>query len=137
MNHFPPTLNDGKTVFVFGSNLAGVHGAGAAKQALKFWGAKLGVGVGRQGMAYAIPTKDRNLASLPLDRVRDVVADFKVYAWKHPCLRFLVTDIGCGLAGFSVSAIAPMFRGAPKNCVLTDRFSDTIAALTTITNDNS
>ena len=105
-------------IFVFGSNLAGIHGAGAALYARKHYGAELGVGVGRTGRAYAIPTKDAKLKTLPVNRIRKDVDTFLAYAQAHPELTFLVTAIGTGLAGYSASVIMPLFKGAPKNCEL-------------------
>ena len=104
------------TVFVFGSNLAGRHGAGAALTARLGWQAQTGVGVGRTGQAYAIPTKDERLKVLQLPIIREYVDLFVGYAKAHPELRFLVTRIGCGLAGYTDAQIAPLFRGAPENC---------------------
>lgn len=110
-------------VFVFGSNLAGRHGKGAALQAVK-WGAKYGQGQGRHGATYAIPTKDRNIKTLPLSFIAIHVTAFLKYAALHPELRFLVTEIGCGLAGYSSSQIAPMFIGAPSNVILPEAFCE-------------
>lgn len=107
-------------IFVFGSNLAGRHGAGAALCARNTHGAKYGVGVGRTGNAYAIPTKDERIRTLPLSRISEYVAEFLKYASDHPELDFQVTKIGCGLAGYREHEIAPMFRNAPKNCHLPD-----------------
>lgn len=107
-----------KTVFVFGSNEAGRHGAGSAKAALDEWGAKYGVGIGRQGNSYAIPTKDENIESLPLDVIQTYVDSFIQYAERHPTITFQVVKIGCGLAGFTEDEIRPMFAKAPMNCVL-------------------
>ena len=106
------------TVFVFGSNLAGRHGAGAARDARLEWEAKTGVGVGRTGWAYAIPTKDEKVRTLPLERIKPYVEEFMRYATEHPELKFLVTRIGCGLAGYVDAQIAPMFASAPQNCDL-------------------
>lgn len=105
-------------IFVFGSNLAGRHGKGAALHAKQHYGAVYGVGFGRTGYAYAIPTKDRYLAVLPLPRIKLYVDDFIVYARQHPELTFMVTRIGCGLAGYRDDNIAPMFVDAPTNCIL-------------------
>lgn len=105
-------------VFVFGSNLAGRHGAGAALAARQLWAAKYGVGVGPTGRAYAIPTKDEHLRALPLARIHPFVDAFLAYARAHPDTTFLVTRIGCGLAGYTDTDIAPMFRNAPLNCQL-------------------
>lgn len=107
-------------IFVFGSNLAGRHGKGAALHARQVHGAKYGVGVGPTGNAYAIPTKDENIQTLPLDRIAPYVADFLEYARENQHLQFEVTRIGCGLAGYTDSQISPMFSGAPENCNLPD-----------------
>jgi hypothetical protein len=109
---------DTGTVFVFGSNLAGRHGKGAALHARQHHGAIYGRGVGRQGMSYAIPTKDANLRTLPLDVIHDHVRDFIEYASTHRSLVFEVTAIGTGLAGYKHEQIAPMFKGVPHNCQL-------------------
>lgn len=103
-------------IFVFGSNLAGRHGKGAALEARSIWGAKYGVGRGRTGDAYAIPTKDEQLGSLALAHIEREVQEFVEYARYHKELKFIVTRIGCGLAGYTNEQIAPMFRGAPSNC---------------------
>lgn len=105
-------------IFVFGSNLAGRHGRGAALEARKKYGAVYGVGLGRTGNAYAIPTKDEKLNSLPLEQIRRYVAEFIAYARQHPELVFQVTAVGTGLAGYSHTEMAPMFKDAPKNCYL-------------------
>jgi hypothetical protein len=109
-------------IFVFGSNLAGIHGAGAAYQASRSFGAVYGVGIGFTGQCYAIPTKDRNLKTLPLERIKDFVTVFLARARNHPELEFLVTPIGCGLAGYDPKQIAPFFEGAPKNVCLPQEF---------------
>lgn len=106
------------TIFVFGSNLAGIHGAGAARSALAMFGAVWGVGVGLQGRSYAIPTKDERIQTLPLNRIRPYVDQFLEFARAHPEMNFQVTRIGCGLAGYTDSDIAPMFKEAPDNCEL-------------------
>jgi hypothetical protein len=107
-------------IFVFGSNLAGRHGKGAALCAREKHGAEYGVGVGRTGNSYAIPTKDASIRSLPLPRIADYVAEFLDYARAHPELEFEVTKIGCGLAGYREHEISPMFNGALMNCRLPD-----------------
>lgn len=112
-------------VFVFGSNLAGRHGLGAAKDALK-WGAIMGVGVGRVGQTYAIPTKDGRLFRLPLPEIRLHVLDFLGHAKRHPADRFLVTPIGCGLAGYRPKDIAPFFDHRMANVILPDIFLDVL-----------
>lgn len=103
-------------VFVFGSNLAGIHGAGAARHAKIMFGAVQGEGLGHHGNSYALPTKDRKIQTLSKVAIRIFVDQFIKYAKEHPELRFQVTRIGCGLAGYNDAEIAPMFLGAPDNC---------------------
>lgn len=105
-------------IFVFGSNLAGRHGAGAALYARKHHGAIYGRGVGRQGNSYAIPTKDEKLRTRSLDQIALDVDVFLAYARQNPDLSFQITAIGTGLAGYMHEQIAPMFRDAPANCTL-------------------
>lgn len=105
-------------VFVFGSNLAGIHGAGAAHDALELYGAVWGCGLGVQGRCYAIPTKDGDLGVLPLERIKEYVDIFTWYAGTRRLLKFRVTRVGCGLAGYTDRDIAPLFCGAPYNCIL-------------------
>ena len=112
------------TIFVFGSNEAGRHGAGAAKHAREKWGAIYGQGVGMQGDSYAIPTKDHNIKTLPLSEIQKYVAQFIVHAQIRPNDSFLVTAIGCGLAGYTPNQIAPMFHGAPENVFLSAKLVD-------------
>lgn len=106
-------------IFVFGSNLSGIHGAGAAQFARHMHGANWRQGVGPQGNSYAIPTKDWNIKAYPLERIAVHVADFLDYARANPELDFDVTPIGCGLAGFRRSQIEPLFAGMPSNCHFT------------------
>ncbi len=103
-------------VFVFGSNLAGRHGKGAALLAKEAYGAQAGVGSGPSGKSFAIPTKDVHLGILPIEVIRRYASDFKTYARLHPEQTFFLTRIGCGLAGFTNSEIAPLFADAPDNC---------------------
>lgn len=105
-------------IFVFGSNEAGIHGAGAALEARKNYGAKLGIGFGHVGNSFAIPTKDEKIKPLPLSTIRTYVDMFIAYAQNTPENMYLVTRIGCGLAGYTDSDIAPMFKNAPDNCQL-------------------
>lgn len=104
-------------IFVFGSNLAGRHGAGSAKIALEKFGARygFGFGVGLVGQSYAIPTKDHHIETLPLQRIEMYVCEFLEFARSRKDLTFHVTAIGCGLAGYTPEQIAPMFRGYPDN----------------------
>ena len=94
-------------IFVFGSNLAGFHGGGAARMAYNSFGAEWGVGVGRTGQCYAIPTMQGGV-----ETIRPYVDDFIRYAGQHPELLFRVTRIGCGIAGFTDEQIAPLFKAA-------------------------
>lgn len=105
-------------VFVFGSNLAGIHGAGAARYAHEECGAVMGQGWGLFGKSFAIPTKDENLNTLDLSQVKEFADAFIAFAKSHPTMKFFVTRIGCGLAGFSDHDIAPFFSDSPDNCEL-------------------
>ena len=94
-------------VFVFGSNLHGLHRGGAARVARDMFGAIMGQGVGLQGQSYAIPTMHG-----PLSEIKPYIDEFIEFAKLHPAKRFLVTRIGCGIAGFKDEEIAPMFKKA-------------------------
>lgn len=121
---------DNKMCFVFGSNTAGIHGAGAAQFAYKKKGARWGFSYGHMGESFAIPTKGHKHYpasakhpagigvgdTLPLTQIEDYVRGFLAYATAHPELQFQVTCIGCGLAGLRHEDIAPMFKDAPDNC---------------------
>lgn len=102
-------------MFVFGSNLRGAHGAGAAFIARRDYGAALGQGIGVTGSCYAIPTKDENIRSMDLFRINEHVCDFVTYVQNHPNLKFFITKVGCGLAGFKSEEIAPMFHQIAEN----------------------
>ena len=110
-------------IFVFGSNLAGMHGGGAARVARLRFGAVLGNGVGIQGQSYAIPTMQGGV-----ETIRPYVDDFITYAQQHPDQQFLVTPIGCGIAGFEPEDIAPLFEAAKavKNISLPECFWEVI-----------
>ena len=116
-----------KKVFVFGSNVSGRHGAGAALYAREHHGATYGKGEGPQGNSYAIPTKDGRLKPLPLYRIRHYVVKFLNYARANPETQFQVTAIGTGLAGYTHKQIAPMFHWAPANCELPVEWVEIIA----------
>jgi hypothetical protein len=103
-------------IFVFGSNLSGIHAGGAARAAHQKYGAAWGVGEGITGLAYALPTKGHNMAPMSIAQVERHVVKFLAYAQEHPKLRFQVTRVGCGLAGFKDEDIAPLFKDAPSNC---------------------
>jgi len=110
-------------IFVFGSNLLGIHGAGAALHARDTYGAKMGVGEGPTGYAYALPTCSAPGEPLPLEQVRVHVARFLDYAREHHLDQFQVTRVGCGYAGFTDDQIAPMFFHAPDNVWLPSAFA--------------
>lgn len=103
------------TIFVFGSNLAGRHGKGAAKEAYKNYGAIYGRSIGPMGNCYAIPTKDFEIKTLDLSVIKAYVDLFVKYTKDNPNLNFFVTAVGTGLAGYKDEDIAPMFKGA-INC---------------------
>jgi hypothetical protein len=103
-------------IFVFGSNLAGRHGKGAALHARKHHGAIYGQGEGLQGNSYGIPTKGHRLEVLSLGGIYSSIMRFKNFAADHPELTFNVTPVGCGLAGYQQSDIRPLFEPLPPNC---------------------
>lgn len=111
-------LEEGQ-VFVFGSNLQGMHGGGAARTAVQKFGAVMGQGVGLQGQSYAIPTMQGGV-----ETIKPYVDDFIEFARDHQELTFLVTRIGCGIAGFQDREIAPLFKKAVnvKNIYLPESF---------------
>jgi hypothetical protein len=111
-------------IFVFGSNLGGFHGGGAARAALNRFGAVWGQGVGLQGRSYAIPTMHGGP-----EAIKPYVDEFVHFATGHPELKFLVTRIGCGIAGFTAEEIAPLFADAidQENIILPEDF---VAVLT-------
>ena len=110
-------------IFVFGSNLAGAHGGGAARLAYERFGAIWGQGVGLQGQSYAIPTMQGGV-----ETIKPYVDEFIRFAKQHPEQKFLVTKIGCGIAGFKVDEIAPLFYHAidSENIVLPKEFDDIV-----------
>jgi len=100
-------------IFVFGSNTEGQHAGGAAADAVRHFGAAMGQATGLQGQSYAIPTVDytrRGDHKVPLEDIRRHVLDFRRFASEHPELTFHVTPVGCGIAGYRVEDIAPLFR---------------------------
>lgn len=112
------TLADDE-IFVFGSNLEGLHGGGAALLAYERFGAIWGQGTGLQGKSYGIPTMHGGI-----DAIAPYVDEFIAFARDHKELKFLVTEIGCGIAGFTVEEMAPLFKGAmdEENIYLPQRF---------------
>lgn len=115
-------------IFVFGSNLRGIHGAGAAKFAREHHGAILGRGTGLQGTSYAIPTKYDPYKVMPLVEINEYVKVFLEFAKKNPEYNFNVTAIGCGLAGYDPKQIAPMFKDHSENVHLDERFENVLRA---------
>lgn len=117
----PENINSlkGNEIFVFGSNLAGQHLGGAARVAREKFGAVMGKGVGLQGQSYAIPTMQGGV-----ETIEPYVNEFIQFAKSHPELKFYVTRIGCGIAGFSDKEIAPLFNRAfdLANVVLPESF---------------
>ena len=112
-------------VFVFGSNLSGHHGGGAARAAHQNYGAEWGVAEGRTGRCYAIPTVNVQISGpRPLESIAHSVRNFLSYAEWDSKEQFFVTRIGCGLAGHKDADIAPMFANAPANCSLPDTWRD-------------
>jgi hypothetical protein len=115
-------------ILVFGSNLAGRHGKGAALAAVQQYGAIYGQGHGRQGNAYAIPTKGfgvgarGTMPTLPLPMIQYFCRVFLDHARACPGDTFRVTPIGCGLAGYKPPQIAPFFNYAPINVILPYEF---------------
>ena len=103
---------DENEVFVFGSNIEGQHLGGAARQAYDQFGAIWGVGVGYMGQSYAIPTMFESI-----EEIKPYVAQFKQYAGEMPHKTFLLTKVGCGIAGFSEDEISPLFADMPKNVI--------------------
>jgi len=107
-------------IFVFGSNLAGFHGGGAAELAME-WGAIWGQAVGLQGKTYAIPTMFKSV-----EEMKPYIDEFLIFAKAHPELKFLVTELGCGIAGFTPKDVAPLFKAVIdeniENVYLPERF---------------
>jgi hypothetical protein len=111
-------------IFVFGSNLAGRHGAGAARYALERKGAVLFQGEGLQGESYGIATKDDRIRTRGLVEIERSVIEFLDFAGKHPEHTFDITPIGCGLAGYKRAQIKPMFEHMPANCRFNPTWND-------------
>lgn len=116
-------------IFVFGSNLAGLHGGGAARIARLKFGAVWGQGVGLQGQCYAIPTMHGGVR-----HIQPYVDEFIIFAEEHQEMNFLVTRIGCGIAGFKDEEIAPLFARAKdlENLWLPKSFRSVLAGMETV-----
>jgi hypothetical protein len=112
-------------VFVFGSNLQGIHGAGAAKVARAKYGAKIGVGFGISGKSYAIPTKETPYITMQLEAIHSYVVLFGFDAELNPNYNFYITQLGCGLAGYNPAQIAPMFKHIDyDNCYYSEEWRE-------------
>lgn len=118
-HHDRATPTNGE-IFVFGSNLAGIHGAGAAREAFMNFGAVKGNGIGLSDNSYAIPTKDKNIKTMPLYNIIPYIELFAKFTHDNPKMRFMVTRVGCGLAGYTDDVIAPMFKECNSNCSFAD-----------------
>lgn len=118
-----------QAVFVFGSNRQGIHGAGAALFALRYRAAQTGQGEGFAGQSYALPTKHTpNDAAPDFALLQESVVRFLKFAQVRPWLSFMVTRVGCGLAGFADAEVAPLFAQASSNCYLPSLVHNTIVA---------
>lgn len=126
--HKNGSLPQNNEIFVFGSNLMGLHGAGAARQALTY-GAKYGCGIGLQGQTYAIPTKDKFLEVLPLVDIKNYINEFKQFTKDHKEMNFFVTAVGTGFARYSHQDIAPLFKGCGENCSFPVEWQDFLTNL--------
>lgn len=122
--HLDGSKPDSNQIFVFGSNLAGIHGAGAAQAARLFYGAVTGIGRGPAGRTYAIPTKSFSIETMELERIKPEIEEFIQYTKDHPEYEFFVTRVGCGLAGYHDKDIAPMFKGCGDNCSFAEQWKE-------------
>jgi hypothetical protein len=111
---------DPEGIFVFGSNLAGIHAGGAARDALEFYGATTGVGQGISGRSYALPTKRSPFISLSLEEIKTQVDIFVQFASSNPKMKFYLTSVGTNIAGFTVHEVASIFTEIPMNIVFTN-----------------
>lgn len=128
-------LKNERFIFVFGSNVAGRHGAGAARVAVHNFGAEYGKGFGLYGQSFALPTKDENIETLPVPVIHAYVDGMINEAEQHKEYMFVLTEIGCGLAGYSADDIAPLFTkyieqsifgSHPNNIIFPKAFVDVI-----------
>ena len=112
-----------RRIFVFGSNAQGVHGAGAARYARMYYGAELGVGEGLTGEAYALPTKHTQYKTMSLQEVQLAMQRFALFAKEHPEMDFLLTSVGCGLAGFTPEQIGKIMPRLSDNVYIQARLA--------------
>ncbi|MDP3718813.1 MAG: hypothetical protein Q8T13_13695 [Acidobacteriota bacterium] len=127
------TVVPDRLVFVFGSNLAGRHMGGAARDAVDYFEAEMGKGYGWHGRSYAIPTMDVGLRTLPLHFIAGHVDRFLVAAMAEPDFTFYVTAVGTGIAGLTHEQMAPFFVGAPSNVLLPVEWLPLLSAQATTT----
>ena len=116
-------------IFVFGSNCSGRHGAGAAYFAWNKFGAEMGIGEGLTGQCYALPTMDEYFKTLTLDGIKEKVECFIKVCKERPEKIFLLTKIGCGIAGYSPSEVASLFQDflpLPSNLILPREFHEVL-----------
>lgn len=105
-------------VFVFASNQRGRHGAGAALYAVSYFGAQEGFGEGFMGQSYGIPTKDHQIKTRPLEDIVPAIERFMDFARLHRRLKFFLTPVGCGRAGYTDAQVAPLFHRLSSNCAI-------------------
>lgn len=130
--HKDKTLPIDGEIFVFGSNTAGIHGAGAAFVAQRQFGARAGKGIGYSTKggckhSYAIPTKGNRLEVLSIDDIRKYVDDFKMFLTYNPNVKCFVSRVGCGLAGYMDHEIAPLFAGCGDNVIFSEEWAPFVA----------
>ncbi len=113
-------------IFVFGSNIAGIHGGGAAWYASKKLGAVMGVGEGLTGQTYALPTCYNPGEPVTYSELMVYVQNFLDFATSRPDLHFFVSAVGCGIAGFTEAEVGPLFKDAPSNCDLPPGWRDPV-----------
>jgi hypothetical protein len=123
-----------RRIFVFGSNEAGKHGAGAARYAADNYGAVPAQGFGLQGESFGLPTcalpVGRPGWEMPFEKFQDYVRLFLCYALLHPELEFQVTQVGCGYVGKTAADVAPLFATAPSNCLFDEAWKDYLPSTT-------
>lgn len=123
--HTDNTLPKNEEIFVFGSNESGIHGAGAALVAKEKFGAKYGAGFGLIGMSFAIPTKDWYVNTLSIDKIKFYIDRFAAYTQNSCDTEFFVTRVGCGLAGYVDSQIAPLFANCnAERCIFPEQWKE-------------
>jgi hypothetical protein len=122
--HSDRSIPAGSEIFVFDSNVKGLHTTGTALMAREKFGAEPGIGAGPTGRSYAIPTETGKNKARSLPEIEKSVADFLEYARKNPDKKFFVTRIGCELAGYKNHQILPMFKNCPENCSLPEEWRE-------------